>query len=259
MRRFFTTLASFAASLMLASCTPSTPILVNLDFAKTNYGYINSGGYKAGSLLRWNIDEDYISYLSVVPGFDKPDLVRGTDRTASYKDGIGLGVELNYFQTIAINNEISKRSTFQIADADRTTYDNTITKITSHISLERGLGNADLIEEWQIREAIEQGNTYYLIVRDVTYGDSLDLSVDGEVKTSASFPIKVADASFNVQVIGNGLESIKGDRTETIFNFYVLKPYYKEENGITKLNFRVVSGVDLRNLPNLLRRVGERS
>jgi len=251
-------------ALLVAGCNGNSETVgVNLDFAKTNFGYVNSGGYRAGSFFRWDFRDDRLVYLADIPGFEKPVVPQTSDRVASYQAGVDVDASLSAIQKFAINAEIARRSTFKVSAANRVPYSGVYTRITRYLNMNDS-SSGGLADEWQIKRAISERDAYFVIVRDVTYGDELSLTVDGEIKSSAEFPVKVADASYNVKISGRGLEQISGDNTELLFNIYVLEPSYLIENRgtsrqTTNFQFEVISGVDLTDLPQLFRAVGDSS
>ena len=244
--------------LSLAGCDSSS-VDLNVDFAKTNLGFINSGAYRAGAFFRWDVALDSLVYLGDIPGFPTapPKDVTGVRQQTSYEAGITLSAELKALEKLALEAAIQSRSTFIVEDAKRHAATQVYTKISKAIN---GRANQGIADEWGIPAAIEgDREIYYLLVRDITFGDRLQLAIDNEVKSGASFPVKVGSATVNVTLTGSGLEQIQGDDAVILFNVYVMRAYYDESGGSITFAFKTVPGVDLNKLPQLLRKVGTRS
>ncbi|MDE4131934.1 hypothetical protein PXK00_02350 [Phaeobacter sp. QD34_3] len=248
-----------AAAMSLAGCFGSTETVpVNLDFSRTNYGFINSGGYAAGSFFAWNKAQDELVFLGNVPGFEPPEPGRGRDVVASYAGGLEIGGEYATYGRLArakADAWVRRISAFEIKNGTRVAYSNVYTKITDHLSKDMADGGS-LIEEWGISEAIGDPDQRFIIVRDVTYGDTIRLQVDAEAGADGSLSVPVKDGSIKVRLNGRGLEGIAGDNIEITFFVYVLEPYWKQEDGVKTLAVRRIKSEDISGLPGLLRRVG---
>ncbi len=241
--------------LSLAGCETSS-VDLNVDFAKTNLGFINSGAYKAGAFFRWDFDLGSLAYLGEIPGFPTapPEGANGVRQKTSYEAGITLNAELSLVQKLALEAAIQSRSTFIVEDAKRLATSRVYTRISEAIN---GRANEGIAHEWGIPSAIEGNRTiYYLLVRDVTFGDQLQLAIDNEIKSGASFPVQVGNATVDVTLTGSGVEQIQGDDAVILFNVYVLEAYFEKSGGSITFAFRTVQGVNLNKLPQLLRKVG---
>ena len=70
-------------------------------------------------------------------------------------------------------------------------------------------------------------------------------------------PLKGFDVSISLE--GKGLQNIKGQNTEVAFFVYVLRPKWIQKDNSQNPTFEVVYGVDISDLPKLLRNVGKSS
>lgn len=248
---------AIALSLGLASCGVTQREVVNVrtDFAKTNYGYINSGGYRAGSLFAWNKPAGQLVFLDNVPGFEPQLPDQGTDSKIVYEYGLTTTAEVSLAVKAHVDAVLKSDATIEVKDARRVPVSGVVTKITEYMK-----SNADLYEEWGFRESVGAEGQYFMIVRDVTYGDSLDIRMNSENSVSGGFPIKVADASFDVKLTGKGIGNLSGSDIPIIMNVYVLKAGFVDNGaGGQNPSFTVVRDVDLKGLPDLFRSVGGRS
>jgi len=253
--------ALICAVTFLSGCLGDTKTVpINLDFAHTNYGYINSGDYKAGSFFHWNKTQETLSYLTDIPGFDAPANPRDRSRDfASYSSGVELGTGFqNPAMEVRANALIASKSSFEISYPNRVLYDRVYSRISAYLTADIE-SEGDLLSEWGFKDAAKDPEQYYILVRDVTYGDSITLLVDGEAKAGGSFSIPLKGYDVDIELKGRGLQDIQGTDTEVAFAVYVLRPYWKQENGQQTPAFEVVRGLDVSQLPSLLRNVGKTS
>lgn len=238
---------------MLAGCQ-SQSILANIDFAKTNYGHLNSGGYQAGTLLLWNAKDGTVSVVGT-PGCPYPDAEQANpiDIETRYEFGLEASVELPAVAKGQLENEVRSRTSLLARGAKRFF----CTKIFSTLSgaIEK---DPSVIDEWSFREAVENPEMYYLFINDVTVGDSVELKIDSEIQASAGFKVRIGSMTFDVKLTGNGLERIHGEEVVLMFNVRVLRPYFID-NGKGGKNpaFKIANGIDLSSLPFILKRVGK--
>lgn len=254
-------LLPFLAILALSGCLRSgQTIPINLDFSHTNYGFINSGGYKAGSFFLWDQDQNTLSYLGDVPGFDAPEHPRNkTSDAASYSGGVDLGGEFgNPAIKVHADAMIRSRSSFEIAYPNRVSYNDVYTRLTNYLTPDIKEGGT-LLDEWGFKDAVNAPNQYYILVRDVTYGDGITLVVDGAAKTGGGFRVPLKGFDVAIELQGRGLQAIQGENTEVAFAVYVMRPYWKDSDGGQNPAFRVRRGIDISDLPALLRKVGQSS
>lgn len=254
-------LCSVAGTCLLAGCFHSgETVPVNLDFAHTNYGYINSGDYKAGSFFLWDREANTLSYLADLPGFDAPDHPRDKERDiASYSGGVSLGGGV---QSPAIKAKadalIRSKSSFEIAYPNRVTYNRVYSRISDFLNSEQDQ-SSELLDEWGFKDAAQDPDQFYILVRDVTYGDGIKLLVDGEAKAGGGFSVPLKGYDVNIKLEGRGLQNITGTNTEVAFSVYVLRPVWQQKDGAQTAAFKVVRGIDISDLPELLRNVGRNS
>jgi hypothetical protein len=249
--------AVFLLSAVLLSGCQSPSVAIDVDFATTNFGFINSGGYKPGSFFAWDRTKDTVAYLGDIDGFAPADAsVPGTDQETTYDAGISIDADLELVKKAQLEAAIRNQSRFVVKDARRVAYNEVYTKISNTLNASVNSGG-NLIDEWGLKAAAQSGNTYFLLIRDVTFGDELELQINREAKAGASFPIKVADATVQVSVHGGGLGRISGNDKVMLFNFYVLRPYFDTSSGESKVAFEIVRGVDLRGFTKLFRKVGQ--
>lgn len=252
---FLTRGAAILATVFLSGCLEDgDTIPVNLDYAKTNFGYINSGDFKAGSFFIWNKAEGKMRHLSDIPGFTPPPNPRDkTSQTASYSSGASIDVEGNKALIQArANAMIAARSEFEIAYPNKVAYDDTITRITAYLGDNIAAGGS-VMEEWGFREAVKDPNQFYVLVRKVTYGDSIKLLVDGKAEAGAGFSVVVKGADLNVKLNGRGVQSIQGTDTEVAIDVYVFRPKWSQTSGAQNPDFELKKWVDLDDLPDLFR------
>ncbi|MFB9948092.1 hypothetical protein ACFFP0_04490 [Rhizobium puerariae] len=244
----------------LAACTHGESGLkvvnIRTDFAKTNYGYVNSGGYRAGSLFSWDKAASRLVFRDNVPGFETDiSSIPPTDSRITYQSGMTADASISLAVKARIDTVLKSDATIAIKDARRLTVSGVITRITNYMKT-----NGDLFEEWNFRESASNSDRYFLIVRDVTYGDSLDVEVNNEKSAGAGFPIKIGDASFQVKFTGKGLGNLSGNDIPITMNVYVLKAKFIENaEGGQNPTFGVVNDIDLKDLPELFRSVGSTS
>ncbi len=247
--------AAILATVFLSGCLEDgDTIPVNLDYAKTNFGYINSGDFKAGSFFLWNKEAKKMEHLSDIPGFDVPPNPRDkTSQTATYSSGASIDVEGNKALIQArANAMIEARSEFEIAYPNKVAFDDTITRITSYLGDNIAAGGG-LMQEWGFRDAVNDKDQYYVLVRKVTYGDGITLLVDGKAQAGAGFSVVVKGADLNVKLNGKGVQSIQGTDTEVAIDVYVFRPKWSQKNGAQNPDFERKKWVDLDDLPELLR------
>lgn len=250
-------LCSFA----LSGCFKSGQIVpVNLDFAHTNYGFINSGDYKAGSFFLWDQTAKSLSYLGDIPGFDAPEHPRDkSSDIASYSGGVGLDGEFgNPAVRARADALIRSKSSFKITYPNRVTYSGVYTIISDFLS-EDIVDQGELLDEWGFESAANDPKQFYVLVRDVTYGDGIELLIDGQVKAGGGFSVPLKGVDVNIDLQGRGLQQITGENTEVAFSVYVLRPEWADHEGGQNPAFKVVRGEDISNLPALLRSVGKNS
>lgn len=251
---------TLAACVCLTACLQNGDVVaVNLDYAKTNYGYINSGDFKAGSFFLWDQGEARMVHLSDIPGFTPPPNPRDkTVQVAQYSSGAQIGGEA---QKAAIKVRadalIAKHSAFEIAYPNSVTYDNTVTRITSYLGEDIRSGGS-LMQEWGFADAVNAPDQYYVLVRKVTYGDGIKLLVDGEAEVGGGFNVIIKGADVNVRLQGKGLNAISGTDTEIAIDVYVFRPEWKTVDGGQNPNFKVQHFVKADDLPALFRSTSRR-
>lgn len=242
---------------ILSSCNEAArPLTVNVDFAKTNYGYLNSGGYEAGSFFRWNKKQSTLTFLGNIDGFDVENAEEvGVDIDTTYEHGVELDAQFSSIEKASIEGAIKANVTLTIIDAKRHVVSGTITKISKYLS-----SHTELFDEWNFREVASDPEQYYLVVRDVTVGDQVELKIANESKAGGDFPIKVGGASINVRIAGSGLGKLKGENAVMMFNFLVYRAVFKPNGeGGQNPSFEVIKDLNLEGLPSLLRKVGNSS
>lgn len=250
-------LAATAAMLLTSGCLwGNDTVSVDLDYASSGYGYINSGDLQAGSLLLWNRSTGQIVHLSDVTGFTPPEHPRDKEFDfASYQSGadLGLGVKNTGLQAKA-DAVIASTASFKVSYPNVVTYDGYLTHLSNYIT-ETLKKKPNLLDEWSFRSAVNNHDLYYLLVRKVTYGDGIRLAVDQEAKAEAGFTVLLRGAELNVKIKGKGLKNIKGTNTEIAFFMTALRPYWND-NGAGGQNpaFEPDHWVKFDNMPELLRR-----
>jgi hypothetical protein len=254
------TLMALGAALFCAACFGSAQTVpVNLDFSRTNYGYINSGGYTAGSLFEWDRAGNKLTFLGNVPGFDTPDNPDNKNILAEYQGGVELGGEFEQFASVSADAAIRRRSAFEIENGNRVPFNNVYSRLTGFLADDARAGGS-VMQEWGMTEAIDDPDTLYVIIRDVTYGDKINLLVEGEAKVGGAFSVPLqGDKSFEIKIEGRGLEEIKGDNVAVSFFVYVLEPYWLQGEDAQTFAVRRVKRLDVSGLPALLRGVGTAS
>ncbi|GAA6182349.1 MULTISPECIES: hypothetical protein [unclassified Shimia] len=251
--------AAITAFVFLSACLSDGDVIpVNLDYAKTNYGYINSGDFSAGSLFLWDKGDapgdGRLIHLSDIPGFDAPTNPRDkTVQIADYSSGaaFGGGVEKAGLKAKA-DAMIAARSVFEISYPNSVVYDNTITRVTSYLGDDIRNGGG-LLDEWGFRAAAKDPDQSYVLVRKVTYGDGIKLLVDGETSASGGFSVIIKGADVNVKLQGKGLNAIQGTDTEVAFDVYVLRPTWKDTGSGQNPSFEVDHFAEVGDLPDLFR------
>ena len=259
MNKIFRNLLAGVSTVFLAGCFgDSNTLPVNLDFSRTNYGYINSGGYQAGSFFSWDRSTDTLFYLGDVPDFAPPGDSGRRDITATYSGGVELGADVPKLAKVQADAWIRRNSQFSISNAKRVPYNNVYTKITSFLNADDA-GGGSIADEWGIKEAIGDPDSLFVIVRDVTFGDDISLEVNAEAGADGSISVPLAEGEVRVVIEGQGLEGISGDNVAVAFLVYVLEPYWNQKADAQTLAFRRVKRVDISRLPGLFRRVGTES
>ncbi|OIQ24554.1 MAG: hypothetical protein BM562_18130 [Alphaproteobacteria bacterium MedPE-SWcel] len=246
-----------AALTLVSGCFDGGDVVpVNLDFAYTNAGYINSGDFKAGSFLLWNKAEGKMRHLSDVAGFEAPDHPRDkTLQTAQYSSGadLGLGGRKALIQARA-DALISAHSTFEISYPNTVAYDKYLSRVSRYLS-EDIREDGDLMREWNFREAANSRDLYYVLIRKVTYGDGIALKIDGAARAEAAFSVPVQGADVSIALRGKGLQTISGTNTEIAFDVAVLRAEWQDNDaGGQNPAFAPQLWVDLSDLPELFRK-----
>ena len=254
------TLIALGAALFCAACFGSAQTVpVNLDFSRTNYGFINSGGYTAGSLFEWDQAGNQLTFLGNVPGFDTPENPDNQNIIAQYQAGVALGGEFEQFASVSADAAIRRRSAFEIENGHRVPFNNVYSRLTGFLGDDARAGGS-IMQEWGMIDAIGNPDTKYVIVLDVTYGDKINLLIEGEAKVGGGFSVPLqGDKNLEIKIEGRGLEGIKGDNVAVTFLVYVLEPYWLQRDGEQTFAVRRVRNLDVTGLPGLLRRVGTAS
>lgn len=253
---------------------PST-VPVNLDYAETSRGYLNSGSYQAGSLFRWHKGQEaddlgYLVYIGDLEGFEEPLERDVTEKdTAFYSRGakVHLDPKLKIPVNVDLDAEIAKRSVFYLTNFQRQKSAGYLTRTTDHIKYsnegpdgQRILKTPEELEnlllEWNYWEAVKDPNQFYILVTDVTYGDSLSLVVDKKVVNDLTVEVPSVGGKIRFDLVGKDLRELKGDFKELLFRVDVLDPCLKEndDNGFNP-SFDVVTGNMSPDVPELLRNI----
>jgi hypothetical protein len=184
------------------------------------------GRYTAGSLFEWDRAGNKLTFLGNVPGFDTPDNPDNKNILAEYQGGVELGGEFEQFASVSADAAIRRRSAFEIENGNRVPFNNVYSRLTGFLADDARAGGS-VMQEWGMTEAIDDPDTLYVIIRDVTYGDKINLLVEGEAKVGGAFSVPLqGDKSFEIKIEGRGLEEIKGDNVAVSFFVYVLEPYW---------------------------------
>ena len=252
---------ALAALFMTSGCLGDGDVVpVNLDYAYTNYGYINSGDFQAGSFLLWNKTEGQMVHLSDIPGFDAPVHPRDkTVQTAFYSSGadLGLGARKGVIQAHA-DALIAANSSFEIAYPNTVAFDKYLSRVSRYLGEDIREGG-DLLDEWNFRDAVNADNLYYVLIRKVTYGDGIELKVHGEARAEGGFQVLLKGADVSVALKGKGLQRIAGTNTEVAFDVVVLRPYWSDNgDGGQNPAFSPQRWVDVSDLPELFRKTAAR-
>ncbi len=229
---------------------------VDLRFAKTDFGYVNSGGYKPGSLFLWNREEGALVALETVDGFTLPDSsANGTDVVAKIDGGAKFGVGIDGNIAAKLDAELKTHTSLTITDARRDQNKGNITKLSNFLAQ-----NIDRMDDWSFRDVQADKNLYYILISDVTTGDKVEISVNNTGKSSLKIPVKIGEVGYTLDLNNENLISVTGDNVVTMFNVMVLDAQFVDngENGKNP-SFKIVHGLDLGELPELLRGTGKRS
>lgn len=243
-------IALVSLGLLLTSCGKTGIVNVDIDYAKTTYGFVNNGGFTSGTLLLWDRKKSTITVLENVEctrrakGDPSP-----IDIETSYDFGLNAGLKLTAAQQSIIESSVKSRTSLVANDVRRYQCSSIVTSLTKFIN-----SDPSVLSDWFFADAAKNPDLLYLFVSDVTIGDSIELQVDNQAKVSAGFPVDIGTKTVQVEIDGKGLGKIKGDDVVLMFNVRVLRAtYVKNDEGGQNASFDLVNGADLGKLRKSLR------
>lgn len=250
MKRLF---ALLVMALVVSACGTKTPVFVNLDYAKTSYGYLNNGGYTSGSLILWDRAKMTVTTLESVACVRRDDLTPNpVDIETGYDFALDTSAQLTAAEIAMVKGAISTRTSLVAADVRRLQCRQLITSLTNHIN-----SDPSVLSEWLFEDAVSNPDLFYLFVTDVTMGDSVEMKVDNNVSATAGFPVKLAKSTVDVKIDSSALRKINGNDVVLMFNVRVLRAIYiTNADGGKNASFKPVSSVDLATLQQALRKGG---
>ena len=235
------------------ACARNTPVYVDLDYAKTTYGYLNNGGYVSGSLILWNRAKGTVLTLEPVACERNADLTPNPISVESgYDFTLDTSAQLTQAEVAMVKAAVNRRTSLVAADIRRLQCGKLVTSLTNHI-------NADpsVLGEWSFDEAVKDPDLLYLFVTDVAVGDKVEMKVDNGVSASAGFPVKLARTTVEVKIDSSALRKIDGNDVVLMFNVRVLRAIYvTNAEGGKNASFKLVNDVDLATLQAALRKGG---
>jgi len=242
------TVALLLAALVASSCAKQAS--VNLDYSRTNYGYLNSGGHTSGSLLLWDRRKKTVMALENVACMRRTALdPNPVDIETGYEFALDGGGKLTPTELALVRAAVRTRTSLVAGDARRFQCNSIVTSLTKHIN-----SDPTVLSDWFFRDAIENQDLFYVFVMDVTVGDSVEMKVDNEISASAGFPVKVGAASIDVKIDRSTLHKLSGNDVVLMFNVRMLRPaYVKNAEGGQNASFELVRDVDVDALREALR------
>lgn len=236
----------------VSSCG-SKSVFVNLDYAKTTYGYLNNGGYVSGTLILWNKAKMTVTLLETVAcvrtGDPTPNPV---DIETSYDFALDTTAQLTAAEVAMVKAAVSARTSLVATAVRRFQCRQLITSLANRIN-----SDPSVLSEWFFEDAVSNPDMFYLFVSDVTMGDKVEMKVDNGVNVSTGFPVKLAKSTVNVKIDRSTLSRISGKDGILMFNVRVMRAIYvTNADGGKNASFKPVSDIDLATLQAALRKGG---
>lgn len=238
--------------LALGSCG-SGIVNVDLDYARTTYGYVNNGGFSSGTLLLWDKRKATITTL------DKVDCIRRDSVTptpidieTSYEGTISTSLKLTPTDESIIEGALKSKSSLVANDVRRFQCQSLVGSLSKYINAE-----PSVLSDWSFADAVKNPNLYYLFVSDVTVGDSIELHVEKQKNVSAGIPVKLGTRNVKLEIDQSSIGKIRGNDVVLMFNVRVLRPtYVKNDEGGLNASFNLLTDQDLGGLRSALLKGG---
>lgn len=241
-------MALLVVAFVLSSCAKQ--VSVDLNYASTNLGYLNSGGYTSGSLLLWDRRKSTVAALENVACLRRIATNPNPTRIeTSYDFSLKGGGELTPAELAFVRASIERRTSLVAEDVRRFQCSSIVTSLTNHIN-----SDPTVLSDWYFQDVLTNPDLLYVFVTDVAIGDSIEVKVDNRSGATAGLPLKLGASKINVEIDRSSLQKLSGDDVVLMFNARFLRPtYVTNEEGGKNASFELVRDVDVSALPAALR------
>lgn len=266
---FFRTYGGKISVLMLAAMTvgchhnQATTVPVNLDYARTNLGYRNSGLLESGNLYLWDMQRnELVSLYTGIPLTEKKSPTT-TSIEAKNIQGIevGLNAEIPKAVTGQIKAAIRNNYVFVVNKANKATSSKRFTAISSTYSQLRNDGQ-DPFFTWRVNDLASNPQRYKLVLAEspvYAESESLQFQSGGDGSISVKSP-NDEDVSFTVKAPRDRSAKCSGSPALCFINLLVIDVRLKEStdesgNPVRTIDYRTSTGIDREKLPEALRKL----
>lgn len=225
-------------------------VFVRLDYARTNFGYLNSGGYTSGTLLLWDRRKKTVTALENIACVRRATVdPNPVDIETGYEFTLDGGGKLTPAELALVRAAVQTRTSLTAGDVRRFQCNAIVTSLTDHIN-----SDPSVLSDWFFRDAVGNPDLFYVFVMDVTVGDSVEMKIDNQLSANAGFPVKLGASSVDVKIDSNSLHKVSGNDVVLMFNVRMLRPVYvRNDAGGQNASFELVRDVDVDALRDALR------
>ncbi|MEP0944689.1 MAG: hypothetical protein ABJH63_13715 [Rhizobiaceae bacterium] len=240
-----------------------TTVPINLDYARTNLGYRNSGLIDAGSLYFWDMKENELVSLAR----DIPLTERKSSSTTSIEakniQGIEIGLQADIPRAVTgqIKAAIRNNYIFLVNKANKATSSKRFDAISKTYTQLRESGQ-DPYFVWRVSDLVSDPGRYKLVLAEspvYAESESLQFQSGGDGSISVQSPNN-EKLSFDVKAPKERSAKCSGSPAQCFINLLVIDVRLKDSedesgNPVRTIDYRPSRGIDREKLPEALRKL----
>ncbi len=224
-------LAPVCFALILPSCNTAN---MKLQQAATKKGLICTNRVSLGQFLKWDSEQKTLTRINTLetPSGNLITDTSGSDELVKFEDSAKFtgGVTLTPQEVLDLQAEVTSKSSLEAKGLKKYAYRNIVRAITTEMN-----SDSEFIETMQVADAVKSnGRMLYVLVDELTIGNSLETRVEGISAISASGSskkFKATSASIDFRISDTASLNISGSDgsdTRLFYRFSVFTPSLQE-------------------------------
>lgn len=243
LRVIFRPLVLLFIAIALVGCKSVTlgSVSVDVSFANTDKGYVNSAADALGTLYLYDKKSGTLRELAVIDLTDKGAGDTYDKQEARDIDGIEISGELDAAVKAVAKTKIQSNAYIVLENAYVEKYQNTFTDLAREIRNKMS-EEEDLRFAWFLDEAASPDSRYrHVLVYSAMKADKIDIGYDNNVVVNGKIKIPTSrSGSAEVAVTGASFEKYEGKAVPVLLKYHVIRTT-KERNreGVITYHFRL--------------------